>query len=272
MINFIKFGDGHPVILVHGIGASIHTWEDIAPELVRLGCQVISMDLPGHSLSFKPQNFNEYNVEYFYTMFEEWVNELDLCESIIFVGHSIGAYFVLQYALRHTQKQIKAMILIDPLISLDQFTPMMKLFYRPKIFSPWVLNCISIFPQTPFYFMLYLTNTYFFIFHGEKFVLPRNILKTMAYDYKRANPAIFLLPFSLIDISSCLQNINTPPLILGGSRDQNLQAEFFEKIALSIPNSIVCVIDGNHNPQHSNPQDVNKLLFDFISGFVTRSI
>jgi pimeloyl-ACP methyl ester carboxylesterase len=272
MINFVKIGDGRPVILVHGIGASLHAWDDIAPELVRLGCQVISMDLPGHGLSFKPQNSSEYNVKYFYTIFEEWVSGLNLCKPIIFIGHSIGAYFVLQYVLRNTQKQVQALALIDPLVSLDQFTPVMKLFYRQKIFSPWFLNCISIFSQSLFYFALYLTNTYFFIVHGKNFILPKNVLKTMAFDYKRANPAIFLLPFSVIDISSQLQNINIPTLIIGGSHDQNLRTEFFEKMALSIPDSTVCVVEGNHNPQHSNPQDVNKLLFDFISGFVVRSI
>ncbi len=267
MINFIKNGDGHPVILVHGIGASIHAWDDIEPELVRLGYQVISMDLPGHGLSFKPQNFNEYNVEYFYAIFEEWIIELGLCEPIIFIGHSIGSYFILRYVLKHTPEEIKALILIDPLISLEQFTPMMKFFYHQKIFSPWVLNCISVFPQTLFYSALSLTNTYFFIFHGKKFVFPKSILKIMSYDYKRANPAIFLLPFSVTSIGSQLHNINVPTLILGGSHDQNLRSEFFGNIASFIPNSILHVVEGNHNPQHSNPLEINKLLFDFIGGF-----
>ncbi len=43
-------GDGPPVLLIHGAGATTHSWRDLAPRLARR-FRVIAPDLPGHGFS-----------------------------------------------------------------------------------------------------------------------------------------------------------------------------------------------------------------------------
>ena len=46
--NFVQHGSGTPVILVHGIAASLHDWDDLIPELAKNGHASYALDLLGH--------------------------------------------------------------------------------------------------------------------------------------------------------------------------------------------------------------------------------
>ena len=36
-VNFVKQGSGTPVVMIHGVAASLHDWDDLIPELTRDG-------------------------------------------------------------------------------------------------------------------------------------------------------------------------------------------------------------------------------------------
>ena len=46
-LNFVKRGQGKPLLLIHGIGGSWRTWDPIINALA-VQREVISIDLPGH--------------------------------------------------------------------------------------------------------------------------------------------------------------------------------------------------------------------------------
>ena len=46
--NYVKEGDGPPVILIHGLAASLHDWDDLIPELAANGYSAYAPDLLGH--------------------------------------------------------------------------------------------------------------------------------------------------------------------------------------------------------------------------------
>lgn len=48
------FGDGPPLLLIHGTGAATHTWRDLAPRLATR-FTVIAPDLPGHGFTTAPR-------------------------------------------------------------------------------------------------------------------------------------------------------------------------------------------------------------------------
>ena len=62
-VNYVQQGTGSPVILVHGLAASLHDWDALLPELASAGYAAYALDLLGHGESFKPLARTEYTVE-----------------------------------------------------------------------------------------------------------------------------------------------------------------------------------------------------------------
>ncbi|MCC6569360.1 MAG: alpha/beta fold hydrolase, partial [Anaerolineales bacterium] len=46
--NFVKQGSDSPVILIHGVAASLHDWDELTPELAQNGYASYALDLLGH--------------------------------------------------------------------------------------------------------------------------------------------------------------------------------------------------------------------------------
>ena len=92
-INFVAYGNGSPVILVHGFSQTHKAWEDtpIFADL-RKDHQVIAVDLRGHGDSPKPHEPEDYGRK----MAADLVRLMDALEiqQAHFVGFSMGASVV----------------------------------------------------------------------------------------------------------------------------------------------------------------------------------
>src|SRR3990172_4590171 len=62
-VNYVQQGKGMPVILTHGMAASLHDWDDLLPELSGSGFAGYALDLLGHGDSHKPAHYNEYTAD-----------------------------------------------------------------------------------------------------------------------------------------------------------------------------------------------------------------
>ena len=56
-------GNGKPIVLIHGTGASLHTWKEWT-KILEQEFQVISLDIPGFGLT-GPNKEGEYNLDYY---------------------------------------------------------------------------------------------------------------------------------------------------------------------------------------------------------------
>src|SRR5919108_3805646 len=97
--NYVQQGSGTPVILIHGLAASLHDWDDLSPELAANGYAAYAPDLLGHGDSPKPES-RAYQMDWIFEHFSRWMRSLRLDEPAILVGHSMGGYVALEYA-RH---------------------------------------------------------------------------------------------------------------------------------------------------------------------------
>ena len=88
-VNFIRQGDGAPVILVHGVAASVFDWVDLLPALVGAGYATYALDLLGHGKSVKPKDLKEYNIDRIFEHFEAWIRSLKLDSPLILDGQTI---------------------------------------------------------------------------------------------------------------------------------------------------------------------------------------
>ncbi len=106
---------GKTYLLLHGWAASSFSYADIIPELVNAGNRAITIDLPGHGLSYKLDQASAesgYTAEYLVGIVEYVVNQLGLSK-ISLVGHSMGGALAAYFATRNSSL-IEELILIAP--------------------------------------------------------------------------------------------------------------------------------------------------------------
>lgn len=254
-VNFIRRGAGPPVLLIHGMAASLHDWDKLIPELASNGYRAYALDLLGHGESSKPRDKDQYRLETLFDFLAEWIDSLELEMPPVLVGHSLGGYLSLAYAQRYPDK-VQELVLIDPLYSDAQLSPFIRLIHRRpalgvkawQAIPDWVIHTVTGWDTA-----ITLLST------------PES-RRQIVEDYKRAAPQILYITQFIPDLTPILPDINTPALILWGEKDLTLKPASFPKLTEALPNAKGRPIQGSgHQPHIGKPAKVNQLVIDFIN-------
>ena len=108
-----RSGQGPPVILLHGFGASAYSWRFLGPALAK-NHRVFIIDLKGYGLSAKPED-GKYAVRDQADMVAAFIRAGDL-HDLVMIGHSMGGGVTLMAYLQvagDTPARIKKLVLID---------------------------------------------------------------------------------------------------------------------------------------------------------------
>ena len=97
--HYVVAGQGRPVVLIHGLGASVATWRDNLGPLAERHA-VYALDLPGHGDSDKPDI--SYDAESMTEFVRAFVHHLSI-ETAALIGHSVGGGLALNLALTHPE-------------------------------------------------------------------------------------------------------------------------------------------------------------------------
>lgn len=84
------FGEGQPVVFLHGISSSSDTWNNVLPLMVEVKARVITIDLLGFGASPRP-DWLDYSLRDHAKAVAMTIRKLNLTEPPIIVGHSMGA-------------------------------------------------------------------------------------------------------------------------------------------------------------------------------------
>jgi pimeloyl-ACP methyl ester carboxylesterase len=122
-------GDGPAILLLHGFGAAIDWWDEIAPVLAAHH-RVIRLDLIGHGGTAAPAL--GYSIPRQAQLAAAVLDKLDI-EHVTVIGHSMGGEVAV--ALAEIQpERIERMILIDsPATAETSFTIMTKIYLMPIV-------------------------------------------------------------------------------------------------------------------------------------------
>ncbi len=98
--HFKVWGNGPPLVLIHGVGSTLENWNPIA-EILGAAFECICYDLRGHGRSPRPPT--PYSLDMLVADLEALRRDLNL-ESMHIAGHSLGGMIGPAYALKYPDR------------------------------------------------------------------------------------------------------------------------------------------------------------------------
>jgi pimeloyl-ACP methyl ester carboxylesterase len=259
--NGIRFhvrdrGTGPAIVLLHGQSETLFAW-DAAAELLAARHRVISVDLPGHGLT-GPDPQSRYSWAGLAASLDALTTTLGLTHFAL-AGNSLGGAIALEYALAYPQK-LDALILLDS-IGAPRDEP------KPLIFEAESLPVIGplVTLLTPQWLVrLSLQSTY-----GDPAKLTdADITTTAELVLRQGNRDAqrqIVSQMNDLAIPARIGEIDTPTLILWGSRDTWVLPKYADWFAARLPDATLHVLPGlGHMPMAEDPTTTVAAIETFL--------
>ena len=255
-VHYRDEGKGEAILLIHGTGASLHTWEKwidiLSPEY-----RVISFDLPGFGLTGPDPNHN-YQISRYTAILDSLMVKLKV-DSFHIAGNSLGGLVAWHYTTQFPQK-ILTLNLIDA-AGLPQ--PGKK---PPFIFQLAKLPVLSTLLQkvTP---KSIIEKSMLDVYKNDQLVTEKLIDRYFELSLREGNRTAFVKRMSQLNeklVVGDLENITVPVLIQWGKDDRWIPlANAFEFQKL-IPKAELIIYDSGHVPMEENPMETVKDYMIFL--------
>lgn len=256
-------GQGSPVLLVHGFGASTFTWRNIAPALAE-DYRVIAVDLKGFGQSDKP--FDErYSVFDQAELLKQLIIDSDL-RDLTLVGHSYGGGVVLILALDDDPRlkgRISKLVLLDTIAYPQDIPVFFRMLDMPFV-SQVGVRMVPPAVQTRIALRIaYLDNSKIDDEEVEMYAAP---LRTAAGKHAIIHSARQIVPEGLEEISARYKSIEVPTLIGWCDYDRIVPLDVGIKLRRTLPNARLEIIEGcGHMPHEEQPEATLSLIQDFLA-------
>jgi pimeloyl-ACP methyl ester carboxylesterase len=108
-VHYRDEGSGPTIVLLHGTGASLHTWDAWAAALSG-SHRVVRFDMPGFGLT-GPNPSRDYRIEAYVDFIEHFTTRLGL-DRFVLGGNSLGGEIAWRFAAAHPT-ELSALVLVD---------------------------------------------------------------------------------------------------------------------------------------------------------------
>lgn len=217
-------------VLVHGVGMSHRYFARLHPEFP-LGSRVISIDLPGFGGLPKPSQ--DLSVPEMGRMLGELVALIG-AERVVYVGHSMGAQWVIEAARAHPSS-IEGVVLIGPVVDSRHRT----------VAAQGAALAIDTLGESP---------------SANAIVLSDYIRCGIPW-YLRQTRQMLAFPTEL-----AIRSLTMPVLVIRGSRDPVAGSEWCRTLSTSASlGTLVEVAGQHHNAQYTAPRAVAAAIEEWTS-------
>jgi pimeloyl-ACP methyl ester carboxylesterase len=107
--NVISYGEGAPILFVHGLGGSWQNWLENIPAAGEAGYRAIAVDLPGFGASEMPAE--QISISGYGRFVEALLGELGL-GPVALVGNSMGGFVGAEMAIRYSTR-VQRLVLVS---------------------------------------------------------------------------------------------------------------------------------------------------------------
>ncbi|XVF17924.1 hypothetical protein REPUB_Repub10bG0166700 [Reevesia pubescens] len=279
-IHYVVQGEGFPIVLIHGFGASAFHWRYNIPELAK-NYKVYAIDLLGFGWSEKA--IIEYDAMIWRDQVVDFLKEI-VKEPAVLVGNSLGGFTALVSAVG-LPEQVVGLALLN---SAGQFgdtkakttnsedTFLQKFIIKPlkEIFQRVVLGVLFWQAKQPARIESVLKNVYINSSNVDDYLVES--IKMPADDpnagevYYRLMTR-FMLNQTEYTLDSFLSKLTCPLLLLWGDLDPWVGPAKAARIKEFYPNTTLVNLQAGHCPHDEVPELVNKALVDWLSTLAAKA-
>ena len=250
-----RISDRHIFLFIHGLGSSADRWLDI-PDALSKYYHTIAVDLIGFGGSDKPVDVN-YTIEKFADFILEFIDKIGLNGDdgkITLVGHSLGGYIAVEFAIRN-KELIEKLVLMDSSGFLKGPTPLLEQYLYAAKYTSYD-NVRSVFEQLvsqPWRVLPAVINTFITRINspGAKYAFESA--------YKNSTT-------TQIDLSRLKSIQDIPTLIIWGKNDNLIPIEHIDLFKQVLKkHKVEKIEDAGHAPFAEKPAIICEILLAFLS-------
>jgi pimeloyl-ACP methyl ester carboxylesterase len=272
-IHYVVQGEGPPVVLIHGFGASAFHWRYNIPELAKKH-KVYALDLLGFGWSEKA--LVDYDSLVWRDQVVDFLKEI-VKEPAVLVGNSLGGITVL-IAATALPEFVSGVALLN---SAGQFsdgkepktseeTPLQKFFLKPlkEVFQRVVVGFIFWQSKQPARIESVLKSVYVNSSNVDDYLIEsitRPAQDPNAGEVYYRLMTRFMANQSTYTLDSLLSDLSCPLLLLWGDLDPWVGPAKANRIKEFYPKSTLVNLQAGHCPHDEVPELVNKALLDWLA-------
>lgn len=250
--------DSIPIVLIHGTGASLHTFNAWANELKKTK-RVIRMDLPAYGLT-GPFPDKNYSIDNYVKFIQKFLSKLKI-EKCILGGNSLGGQIAWNFTANYPNN-------VEKLILIDAAGYPMKSKSVPiafKVAQTPVLNKLLLYITPRFMVRASVENVYF----DTSKVTDSMIQRYFDLTLREGNRKAFVDRLNIRNSKNQYDKIKTikqPTLILWGAEDLLIPVENAYKFQKDLPNNKLVILNNSgHTPMEENPIKSLKEVILFLN-------
>lgn len=248
-VHYKDEGTGPVLILLHGVCASLHTWDGWVTHL-KGKYRIIRIDIPGFGLTGPAQDKSLYQIDVAVKFFEKVVAEMKL-DKFYLAGNSLGGYIAWNYTLKNHDK-VEKLILIDS-VGFPQPLPGILSFASNPVVRPFSRH---IMPR-------FLFNSAVNQVFGDKSKITKE-LKDRYFELamRDGNKESYVDVFTEMrklckneNLSKGIKDLKPPTLVMWGTEDEWIPFKYFENWKRELPNGQFIQYEGvGHTPMEEIPE------------------
>lgn len=230
-VNYIQYGEGKDILLLHGWGQNIEMMKPIGDNLCNR-FRITILDFPGFGESDEPSS--AWTIGDYSNMLEIFIKKLEIKKPII-MGHSFGGRVAIRYSAHNSIE--KLVLFGSPCIRIEKKLPL----------SVRILKAIKKLPG------LDQLGEYMKKYIGSR-------------DYKAASPVMRQTLVNVVnaDLSMYAKNIEEPTLLIWGENDEEAPLEEAKMLEGIMVDAGLIILPGTHYAYLENLPRVVSILDNFI--------
>lgn len=273
-IHYVVQGEGPPLVLIHGFGASAFHWRYNIPELAKKH-KVYALDLLGFGWSDKA--LVDYDAMVWRDQVVDFMKEI-VKEPAVLVGNSLGGFTAL-IAAAGLPESVTGVVLLN---SAGQFgdgnkeqktseeTSLQKFFLKPlkEVFQRVVLGFIFWQSKQPARIESVLKSVYKNSSNVDDYLvesITRPAQDPNAGEVYYRLMTRFMMNQSKYTLDSVLSELSCPLLLLWGDLDPWVGPAKANKIKEFYPKTTLVNLQAGHCPHDEIPELVNSALLDWLA-------